>query len=311
MAFTKFTKILNTITSLTDRPNKQSGVSPDQMKQLFEDDPQAIQAFINSHIEELESTGTAEQNAGAKNIGVSQDADFHSPDSSSDFFVTTNIEDVLHYFRELIRSAVAGQIGDNDIKTNMLSHTLNSEAVDTGSIRKSAVTNEKLAGGITKDKIASVKAAVIDGVLALANLPTIPANKIGTGITANQLEGNIPSEKLTSVSTTKLSGQTALLNGGTGADNAPDARANLDTQQQHTEQTVTVAVEDWAAGTTCTIDVQGVTASNLVIMSADSDSAEEAGKRVVRMSAQAENSITLSAKATPTTALTFNFAIFS
>lgn len=186
--FTQLTDELNAIESLPDTPNRTSGYTAQQIKQFFDENAQTIKEFINNVlIKELEDNGAVSGFSGAKNIGVA---------NKSDFGGFTNVEDVLTYFRELIRSAVAGEIGDDDIKTNMLDHSVGEEAVDTGAIKNNAVTNSKLAGGITKEKISSVYASAIDGKLPVENLENIPYTALAGGIRATQLYGDIPLSKL-------------------------------------------------------------------------------------------------------------------
>lgn len=202
--FDKLTNDLNTIEQLSDTPNRTSGYSAEQVKKAFDENAQIIKRYINDVlIAELESNGSLSGFSGAKNIGIANREEFNG---------LTNIEDVLIYFRELIRDAVAGQIGTNDIKDNMLDHTSGNEAVVTNTIRNGAVTNEKLSGGITSDKILSVLASAIVGDIAIGNIAngSITAEKLAGGILASQLYGGIPLSKLANGYVIPIA------NGGTG-----------------------------------------------------------------------------------------------
>lgn len=228
--FNKLTNELNTIENLADTPNRTSGLSAEQMKKAFDENAQIIKQYINDTlIAELEGNGALSGYSGAKNIGVANREEFSDK---------TNIEDVLVYFRGLIRQAVAGEIGDNDIKSNMLDHTSGNEAVITNTIHDGAVTNAKLAGGITSDKIASVFATAISGAITNAQLAgDITYDKLAGGIRASQLYGEIPNDKLAgSISADKLAGEipfsktTGVLDvaqGGTGASDVGNARDSL------------------------------------------------------------------------------------
>lgn len=164
MAFTQLTNDLTTIEQLPDTPNRTSGYTAQQMKEAFDANAKIIKTYINETLlAELQSDGATSGYSGAKNIAVS---------SRSEFLTYRNIEDVLIYYRELIREAVSGEIGDDDIKTRMLDKSVGNEAVTTETIRNNAVTNAKLAGGISEDKIIS-----------------LPTTKLTGTITNNQLAG--------------------------------------------------------------------------------------------------------------------------
>ena len=255
MAFEKLTASLDAVTSLADTPNRTSGLTASQMKQKFTDNAQTIKDYINDVLlPALEDTGATSGYSGAKNIGVANDAEFGG---------YTNIEDVLMYFRGLIRQAVAGEIGDNDIKTAHLDHTSGIEAVDTPVIRNGAVTNAKLAGGITSDKIASVLATTLIGYINMTNIAdgSIPYTKLGDGIRATQLYGEIPVSKLASDFTLPIA------KGGTGATTAAQARENLCAAEMKIQNNITVATSAWASDSTYTdypyrafVAVNGITA---------------------------------------------------
>lgn len=199
MAFTRLDdEKLNVIELLNDQPNKRGGMTAQQLKAAFDESAKVIAEYItNTLIEELESNGAISGASGAKNIGVSNREEFND---------NTNIEDVLLYFRELIRQAVAGQIGDGDITEPKIANN----AVTTTKVANSAITNSKLAGGITSDKIASVLASAIIGEIPTEKLVNIPYTSLLGGIRATQLYGDIPLSKL-------INGYVIPIeNGGTG-----------------------------------------------------------------------------------------------
>ena len=73
--------------------------------------------------------------------------------------------------------------------------------------------------------------------------------------------------------------------------------------------TVTIAVADWAGGTTCTKSVGIVTANNTVMYSPDESSYTTFSQAEVRVSAQAAGQITLKCATTPTADITINVVV--
>lgn len=75
-----------------------------------------------------------------------------------------------------------------------------------------------------------------------------------------------------------------------------------------TSKTATLSTSGWSSGTQ-TVTVSGVTANSTVIVSPAAASFEAYCKAMVRCTAQAANSLTFTAKTTPTAALTVNVLI--
>lgn len=83
-------------------------------------------------------------------------------------------------------------------------------AVGTINIKDGAVTNAKLAGGITSDKISSCSTGSLTGT-----------------ISNGQLAGGITADKISTVSPSSLNTVVPVGKGGTGASDAGSARSNL------------------------------------------------------------------------------------
>ena len=77
-----------------------------------------------------------------------------------------------------------------------------------------------------------------------------------------------------------------------------------------TEKTVTLSASAWASNAQ-TVSVEGVTADNIVIVSASAGSHDEYGKAGVRCTGQGANSLTFNCSKVPTVNLTVNVLILS
>ena len=106
-----------------------------------------------------------------------------------------------------------------------------------------------------------------------------------------------------------LYGTVPIESGGTGAATAAEARSNLGAVAMQTA-TVSLPVSGWS-NKQQTVSVNGVTASNVVIVTAAPASYEHYNECTVRCSAQAAGKLTFTCTDTPTAALTANVLILT
>lgn len=153
MAFTKLSDDLDIVAKLDDEPNDVGGLSPDELKAVFDEAGNKIKKYINEVLtEELESR------AGAENIGIVpiQDVD------------ATTVQRALELINYRIAQAVAATIPDFSIKAIKLA--------------SNSITRDKIANGeIVRGKLAA--ASVIDD-----NVVSVSANKVTGKLTDEQLE---------------------------------------------------------------------------------------------------------------------------
>lgn len=100
-----------------------------------------------------------------------------------------------------------------------------------------------------------------------------------------------------------------VVNGGTGATTAAAARTNLVAQKLHTAVQATVTAAAWSGTKTQVVSVNGVTASNTVVVSAAPASLETWQKCNIRCTIQATNKLTFECDAVPTADVTVNVLI--
>jgi len=105
-----------------------------------------------------------------------------------------------------------------------------------------------------------------------------------------------------------LYGAVPVANGGTGADNPKEARQNLGAVAVETT-TITLQTSGWS-NLTQTVNVEGVTTDNLVIVTHSPNSYSDYVDHRVRLHAQASGSLTFKCDYTPSMAITVNIAIF-
>ncbi len=106
-----------------------------------------------------------------------------------------------------------------------------------------------------------------------------------------------------------LYGAVPVESGGTGAQTAAEARANLGAVGMRIAS-VSLPVSGWSSKQQ-TVSVSGVTASNVVIVTASPESYEHYNECAVRCSAQEDGKLTFSCTDTPTSALTANVLILT
>lgn len=105
-----------------------------------------------------------------------------------------------------------------------------------------------------------------------------------------------------------LHGIIKMENGGTDADNAADARANLGAQAQHEAVPVALPASGWS-GYMQTVSVSGVTADNTVVVGANPECSTAYSENAVVCTAQGNGTLTFDCESTPTVDLTANVII--
>lgn len=284
MSFTTFSGEVNNITNLPDTPNDTpsagypSGIPAADLKALFDATGAAIKTYINSTLlTELEGTG------GAGNIGI----------ATITGLTATTIQAALEEILATIEGIVVGQLGDDSVETDMLQ----AGAVTEAKIADAAITADKLASGtvetgkiadgaVTTDKLSS--GAATSGKIADA---AITEAKISTGAVTN---GKLGAGAVTEA---KI------------ADGAVTYAKTSGVQQEHTATTVTIPAI--AAGGTKTVSVNGVTASNTVLVTPAPASFLTWRNCGVRCTAQAAGSLTFAAESATGAALTANIVILN
>lgn len=104
-----------------------------------------------------------------------------------------------------------------------------------------------------------------------------------------------------------LYGVTPIENGGTGSDNAEQGRKNLGAVSVKTT-TATLTTSGWSNNQQ-TVDVEGVTVDNMVIVTHSPDSYDNYKNYCVRCIAQSSGTLTFKCDVTPTVKITANIAI--
>ena len=99
-----------------------------------------------------------------------------------------------------------------------------------------------------------------------------------------------------------------IINGGTGAANASDARANLEAQKQHITVSAILSINGWSEKTQV-INVDGVTSDNTVIVTPAPASRTFYNESDVHCSAQADRMLTFKCEETPKVELVVNVLI--
>lgn len=111
-------------------------------------------------------------------------------------------------------------------------------------------------------------------------------------------------------SASDLYGEASVENGGTGADNAEEARTNLDAQQQHTAVTITLPASGWADGQQ-TVNVAGVTATNTVVVCAHPDDNEVYSESAILCKTQGSGTLSFKCESVPTSDVKANVIILN
>lgn len=114
---------------------------------------------------------------------------------------------------------------------------------------------------------------------------------------------------LPKASAADLNGTVPIASGGTGATTAAAARTNLGAVAKATA-TVTLSASSWSSNAQ-TVNVSGVTASNVVVVSPNPSSYVAYGEAAVRCTAQASGKLTFTCTDVPTDALTLNVLILT
>lgn len=108
-------------------------------------------------------------------------------------------------------------------------------------------------------------------------------------------------------SATDLAGNVPIANGGTGANTAANARANLGAIAA-TTRTPKLYAAKWSSNSQ-TLTVSGVTTTSIVLASPDPANFAEYGEAGIRCTAQANNSLTFTCTDTPATDINVNVVI--
>lgn len=99
-----------------------------------------------------------------------------------------------------------------------------------------------------------------------------------------------------------------IINGGTGAANASDARANLEVQKQHNTASITLSIDGWSEKAQV-VNVDGVTNGNAIIVTPAPASRTAYNDSDVYCSAQADGMLTFKCDETPEVELVVNVLI--
>ena len=187
--------------------------------------------------------------------------------------------------------------------------------------------------GITELSV-GLTLTIIPHTVSTSTEPTLNLNSLGAkaikqklsgstgGVTAGNSAGWITADKpltvrydgtqwvadLTRQNATELYGTVPISHGGTGSTTASGAREQLGAEGKHTTKTATLTAAGWSDSAQ-TVTVEGVTASNTILVAPASDSQEVWGKAGIVCTAQSAGSLTFTCKSVPTAAVTANIVI--
>ena len=187
--------------------------------------------------------------------------------------------------------------------------------------------------GIT-ELSAGLTLTIIPHTVSTSTEPTLDLNSLGAkaikqklsdstgGVTAGNSAGWITADKPLTVrydgtqwvadlmrqNAAELYGTVPISHGGTGSTTAQGAREQLGAEGRHAAKTATLTAAGWSDSSQ-TVAVEGVTASNTILVAPASDSQEVWGKAGIVCTAQSAGSLTFTCKSVPTAAVTANIVI--
>lgn len=285
MSFTRFTDNTNVISDLADRPNETAtttypnGMSAEQLKAAFDEVGGKLKTFINSFLSTLEGT------TAAGSIGI----------DAITGMTATNIQDALEELKTAISSATTGTLPDGSIETvkykdaSVTSAKIASGGVETANLAAGAVTTAKIADlNVTTGKIAA-------GAVATAKIEdaAVTADKLGSSAVTEAKIAN------GAVTVNKL------------ADGAVVPAKTAGIQVRHVTKSISIPPVTAGALSFTTVVVDGVTATNTVLISPAPNSFIEWRNCGVRCTGQSTRSLTFQAEISTTNTLTANVVILN